>query len=620
MFRKLSRLFFALLLLAAFGLLIRSEARLTARTERVWVGGVELTDGGILEIGGGTVRYEPESRELTLTGVSLNGDSFRGAAIYAESDLTVHLIGSSYLRGDVSGCTVLGSMTLYGGGELTLSGRFSGAAVRDCITVYDSSGLTLYGRIPLRWGRLHVSPKDTIRREGRTVTVLAPYTVTLTDGGTDSAGYPLPDPVDRAETLLRIGSSVPVPEPPVREGYRLDGYYADAELTEAFDFLAAREADTVIYIRWMRVLTLTYDVWGGDSLPQERYDWETCPEALPEPTRSGFRFLGWYADDLLTQRWDPEPMTADRTVYAKWEKLADEVLRGADISRYQGEVDWKALKESGIDFAILRIGFRGYGSAGTLNADDNFADNYREAVAAGLDTGVYFFSQATTPSEAREEADYVLELLEARKLALPVMFDYEIATDASGNYLGRLFEADLDGAEYAEVCLAFCRRIEDAGYTAGVYAGMSMLRGGVGDALAAEGYPVWLANWTIQTRYEGLFDYWQYTGNGRAAGIDGAVDLNLRYVTAPGTVTDPVLVRGEDRNHLSWGRVSGAAGYLVQQRSGQTGDWKEAAVLTGAGSTDWTDPRGNAETEYRVWPFLLVRGERLYGRPQEFTE
>ena len=101
---------------------------------------------------------------------------------------------------------------------------------------------------------------------------------------------------------------------------------------------------------------------------------------------------------------------------------------GIDVSRYQGTVDWEKVKAQGYDFCFLRIGYRGYGAAGTLNEDPKFEENYAAASAADFNVGVYFFAQAVNEEEAKEEADYVLQLLGKRKLQLPIIYDPESIT------------------------------------------------------------------------------------------------------------------------------------------------------------------------------------------------
>ncbi len=607
---------FALLLTLLCMLLLRAANPLRD-PDRVWVGGVELTWGGEAPTERGTAVYDPVTRTLTLTDAVLTGD-FRGAAIYAEGDLTVFLAGSSTAEGSGSGCTVLGDLTVSGQGTLTLSGLKSGAAVHGCVTVFDSAQLDLQGRKPLRWGKLHISPLDTVLYNEERMRVCAPNTVYLTDGSFDAAGNPLLGEPLFESFALKLGEPVPEPAPPAREGYWFGGWYADPELTEPFDFALERNAPVTLYVRWIRIVTLRFDCWGGEELADELFAWGDVPDRQPEPSREGYRFLAWYGDDRLREPYDwSQPLEEDRTLYARWEKNADITLRGIDAARYQGEVDWEAVKAGGISFVFLRLGYRGYTSGG-LNKDDNFEVNYEGAKAAGLDVGVYIFSQAVSEAEAVEEARYVLGELNGRALDLPVVLDYELATDSSG-YLGRLYEAGLNGEQYAAVCLAFCREVEACGYTAAVYAGQSMLRDTVGEALTEEGYSVWLAHWTVQTRFNGAYDYWQYSGSGRAEGIGTEVDLDIRYVTAPPQVSGLTARREDGRNVLRWDRIPGVQGYIVYRSAPESG-FAEITRLSGAGSVSFADPGADARCRYMVCAVVRVEGSDLRGVLSDIAE
>ena len=204
---------FALLLCLLCMLVLRSAQPLRD-PGRLWVGGQELTGGGEARVGGGSAVYDPATGTLTMTDAVLSGD-FRGAAIYAEGDLTIVLAGDSSVEGKNSGCTVLGDLTVAGQGTLTLSGAKSGAAVHGCITVFDSAQLDLRGQKPLRWGKLHISPLDTVfHYEGR-MQVRAPNTVYLTDGAADAAGNPLTGEPTFESFALKLGE--PVPDDPERD-------------------------------------------------------------------------------------------------------------------------------------------------------------------------------------------------------------------------------------------------------------------------------------------------------------------------------------------------------------------------------------------------------------------
>lgn len=193
---------------------------------------------------------------------------------------------------------------------------------------------------------------------------------------------------------------------------------------------------------------------------------------------------------------------------------------GIDVSKYNKEIDWEKVAADGIEFAIIRCGYRG-SSSGSLIEDPYFADNIRGAKAAGLKVGVYFFSQAINEKEAVEEASMVEELCKYELLDLPVYLDSE---SAGGN--GR---ADhLSKRERTDICKAFCQTIENAGHSAGVYASKNWLEGNL-FADEFDQYSVWLAQYTAMPTYEGSYQIWQYTSKGSVDGISTKVDINVRY-------------------------------------------------------------------------------------------
>ena len=202
-----------------------------------------------------------------------------------------------------------------------------------------------------------------------------------------------------------------------------------------------------------------------------------------------------------------------------------DIINGIDVSRYNGNINWSQVKASGIEYAMIRVGFRGYGSTGSLNEDSMFRQNIEGALNAGLKVGVYFFSQAITRTEAREEANYVLSRISGYDISLPVVIDFEYA---SGN-IGRLYEADLSRDYATQICKAFCRTVEAEGYTGMVYANKSMLETNLYADDISSDYKVWLAHYTTRTGYAGEYYAWQYTSSGRIDGISGNVDCNFFY-------------------------------------------------------------------------------------------
>jgi lysozyme len=194
---------------------------------------------------------------------------------------------------------------------------------------------------------------------------------------------------------------------------------------------------------------------------------------------------------------------------------------GVDVSEHQTQVNWNSVAADGIDFAIVRVGYRG-SSDGDIHADQYFAGNIDGAQAAGLDTGVYFFSQANTVEEAQEEADFVLSQLGGRQLDYPVVFDSE--TNATGVGMGRT--ANLSRTQMTQIAQAFCQRIEEAGYRAMVYGNTAdMARYNL---TGLSDYPVWWAEYGQPYPTARMdFTLWQYTNTGSVAGIDGDVDLSI---------------------------------------------------------------------------------------------
>ena len=224
---------------------------------------------------------------------------------------------------------------------------------------------------------------------------------------------------------------------------------------------------------------------------------------------------------------DADPYTG--LVYTHNHPNADNgITYGIDVSYYNGTIDWNAVKNAGIQNVMIRVGYRGYGSSGSLNEDVNYRQNIEGALDAGLNVGVYFFSQAVNQQEASDEADYVIERIRGYDITLPVVIDFEYADTGSG-LGGRLYNADLSVDKATRVCKAFCRIVEEEGYTAMVYANKSMLENNLDAAELSDQYKVWLANYTTSTSYNGYYDVWQYSSRGHVDGINGYVDCNFWY-------------------------------------------------------------------------------------------
>ena len=196
--------------------------------------------------------------------------------------------------------------------------------------------------------------------------------------------------------------------------------------------------------------------------------------------------------------------------------------QGVDVSYFQGEIDWEAVKADGIDFAMIRAGYRGY-TDGYINLDQNFAQNAQGALDAGLEIGLYFFSQATSENEAVEEAKWLVQAAARFDVTLPLMFDWETIGEASARTDGVL------GTQMTAFAQAFCSEIRAAGYTPGVY--FNRWQGcydyDLGKLAGAE---LWLTADDVADDWYYAHTYWQYTYTGSVDGIEGDVDRNLRYL------------------------------------------------------------------------------------------
>lgn len=192
---------------------------------------------------------------------------------------------------------------------------------------------------------------------------------------------------------------------------------------------------------------------------------------------------------------------------------------GIDVSKFQGNINWYQVKASGIDFAIIRVGYRGY-TYGNIVEDPYFDTNIKGALAAGLDVGVYFFSQAVTEEEARAEAAWTKAKIAPYKITYPVVIDTEYVAGGRAN--------GMNAYNRTAVVKAFCQEVKADGYVPAVYASKSWLEHNLIMSSLSE-YDVWLARYAAAPEYTGSFQIWQYTNKGSVAGINGYVDRNVGF-------------------------------------------------------------------------------------------
>ena len=228
-------------------------------------------------------------------------------------------------------------------------------------------------------------------------------------------------------------------------------------------------------------------------------------------------------DGVPVNSYSSSYFSKDSNGYMTYNEPGVETALGIDVSVYQGEIDWQKVADAGIDFAIIRVGYRGYGSEGKMMPDKYFTQNIEGALAAGLDVGVYYFSQAITVEEAQEEAAYVIEQVKDYNLTYPVVFDWE-----RQNYAGSRTQKVPSVSTMCKMANAFCADITAAAYKAMVYfnpsEGYSQY-----DLSKLMDYSFWLAQYNSRPTFYYDFDMWQYTSSGRVSGISGNVDMNIRF-------------------------------------------------------------------------------------------
>ena len=217
-----------------------------------------------------------------------------------------------------------------------------------------------------------------------------------------------------------------------------------------------------------------------------------------------------------------EDFVADENGYITC--LEVESWLGVDVSAHQRSIDWQKVADAGVKFAMIRIAYRGWGSTGNLLADNYGVANLDGAAAAGLQTGVYVFSQAITVEEAIEEARFALTLLDGRALDLPVVFDWETISSEDARTNG------LDNETLNACAMAFCQEIEAGGYKPMVYFNQKMAKYQYDlTAFQKAGYDFWLAMYKESMTFAHHVQMWQYTSSGSVPGINGKVDLDLYF-------------------------------------------------------------------------------------------
>jgi len=307
----------------------------------------------------------------------------------------------------------------------------------------------------------------------------------------------------------------PEPDAPEKKPFRLGPEMIMGILAAAAAVLAAlmlilclpymKAADTPETLPPQTVETVLPDGEDPELLEHQQ------PETVPEETEPEFPTIPP----------DPNPYDQYDFQYNRHNYLLLQNVKsypGIDVSAYQGEIDWKKVKASGIDFAIIRLGYRGYES-GKLVEDKYAQDNLAGAAEAGLKVGAYFFSQALNNKEVDEEIDFMLEILGDARLDMPIVLDWEIPASSART-------ARMDARTLTNLQLHFCKLMEQKGYQPMVYFNWHQSEH-LYYLSELEEFPFWLALYQDRMTYPWKVEMWQYTSSGRVPGIAGDVDINV---------------------------------------------------------------------------------------------
>lgn len=325
------------------------------------------------------------------------------------------------------------------------------------------------------------------------------------------------------------------------------------------------------------------------------------------------------------------------------------VMKGIDVSEWNGSINWRKVKSSGVTFAFIRAGGRYYGS-GAYFVDSKFAENVKNATAAGIDVGAYFYSQAINATEARQEAAYTLNIVSSYNLTLPIVMDYEYAWE--GGLTGRLYNAHLSKSAATTVINTFCSTVEASGYVGMLYASKSVITDDMKITSINNKYPIWNAQYNDS-------DTLTYTDNGLTSGkkytymVRGYHKLNAgtvygaysqeysctaTYAEAVTASTDPeppifdtapdmptqaaIADRTSSSINVRWSKISGVTGYFVYKYNTSTGKYDRIARCIGDESRSYNFTGLSPATTYKfgVRAYYEYNGVIMYSNRLEFSK
>lgn len=309
----------------------------------------------------------------------------------------------------------------------------------------------------------------------------------------------------------------------IKENDALKNKYADSYTKEQVDEMLASKSETS-YLEgkdsvrdFIKEYVTTDDPTLSDLLRK------IYPELIVYPGTTGYIYLD--IDETLEKvQINTESFTREDNGTLTY-SASDNIVckKGIDVSQFQNHIDWEKVKDYGIDYAIVRVGIRGYGS-GLIVLDKEFENNMKGLSDNNIDAGVYFFSQAISEEEAIEEADFVLESIAPYNVTYPVCLDIERITD--GNARADKLSKE-DRTAYA---IAFCERVKEKGYTPMIYGNMYTLYSML-DMGQIKDYDIWFAFYNDYLYFPYKINTWQYTEKLSIPGISTKVDGNITFIS-----------------------------------------------------------------------------------------
>ena len=303
----------------------------------------------------------------------------------------------------------------------------------------------------------------------------------------------------------------------------------DAQSLDAEADPAAAPAASVYTAGIVLLRAGTTDKIVYDTSSRPIYDTSSEPVYDIELKVTGYKYTGWQTLDGATYYFDKNgnKVTGTQVIQGIQYTFSDEGVRsgtiGIDVSKFQSSINWQKVKNAGINFVIIRCGYRGYGS-GVLVQDPMFASHITGAKAAGLRVGIYFFSQAVSEAEAVEEASMAVKLARQYGINMPIAIDSEYANGGAGRADG------LSKSARTDITIAFCNTVANAGYKPMVYASKSWFSDHLDVSRFPSSYRIWVAHYAKTCGYTGRYDIWQNTSKGSVDGVKGNVDMNISSI------------------------------------------------------------------------------------------